>query len=208
MDDCLFCNEFDLGSFVVQNQNYGSRILSESDNFLVFPALGQIVEGYLLLASKKHHIGIGQVPEILYPELESVLSKVRRVLLEAYASPLFFEHGPTSNIKKGGCCLVHAHIHAVPVQVDLLLALSKHFKYEKIKSLKALKEQFNKGVPYYFYESNIGERYLFEVPEIVPSQYIRRVIAAEIGKPERWDWRNYYGIEELLNTRGRLKNKF
>ena len=151
MDDCLFCNEFDLGSFVVQNQNYGSRILSESDNFFVFPALGQIVEGYLLLASKKHHIGIGQVPEILYPELESVLSKVRRVLLEAYASPLFFEHGPTSDTKKGGCCLVHAHIHAVPVQVDLLLALSKHFKYEKIKSLKALKEQFNKGVPYYFY---------------------------------------------------------
>ena len=73
----------------------------------------------------------------------------------------------------------------------------------------SLKQQFNKGVPYYFYESSSGKRYLFQVPDIVPSQYIRKIIAAKIGKPERWDWRVCLGIDEMIpKVIATLKEKF
>ncbi len=121
---------------------------------------------------------------------------------------MFFEHGATSERKKGGCCITHAHLHAVPVQVDVFSELAKHFDYQKIETFDQLKKQFDKGVPYFFYESNSGGRYLFEVPEIVPSQYIRQIIAAKIEKPERWDWRTCLGIDELLRTIEKLKDKF
>lgn len=208
MNQCPYCDEFEKGFFETQNQNYGNRILFESDNFVVFPSLGQIVEGYLLIASKKHYIGMGQIPKELYTELDSVCQKVRQVLLDTYGTPLFFEHGSTSERKKGGCCITHAHIHAIPVQIDVLPELAKHFKYKKIKTFNSLKEQFDKGVSYFFYESNSAERYLFEVPDIVPSQYIRQIISTKIGKPERWDWRTCFGISELLRTIDSLKDKF
>lgn len=208
MISCPYCDALEKGFFEVQNQNYGNRILFESDNFVVFPSLGQIVEGYLLITSKKHYIGIGNVPSGQYPELDSICQRVRRVLTDAYETPLFFEHGSISQTRKGGCCIDHAHIHAVPVKVDILQELAKHFGYHQIENFDALKNQFKKGVPYFFYESNFGERYLFEVPEIVPSQYIQQVIAQKIRKPERWDWRMYFGIDELLGTIDKLKDKF
>jgi len=205
MIQCQFCDEFEKGFLEFQDINFGNRILVESDNFAVFPSLGQIVEGYLLIASKEHHIGIGNVPQEQYRELDSVCQGVRRMLSDSYGSPLFFEHGSASERKKGGCCITHAHIHAVPVQCDILPELGSYFSYSEIESFDPLKEQFDKGVPYFFYESNAGKRYLFEIPDIVPSQYIRQVIALKIGKPERWDWRTCPGIDELLHTVELLK---
>jgi len=204
MHECPYCNEIGFS----EDQNRKIHILYESDNFIVFPSFGQIVEGYLLIASKKHYIGMGQVPQELYTELHSVCARVRQVLSDSYGTPLFFEHGSTSERKKGGCCITHAHIHAVPVQIDILPELSQHFNYRKIAAFDSLKEQFDTGVPYFFYESNAGERYLFEVPEIVPSQYIRQVIAVKIGKPDRWDWRTYLGNDEINRTIKKLENSF
>lgn len=205
MYQCPYCDEFKKNSFEFQDKNYGSRVLFESENFVVFPSLGQIVEGYLLIASKKHYIGIGEVPKEQYQELEKIQEKVKKVLIENYKTPLFFEHGSISEGKKGGCCIIHAHIHAVPVKMDLLPELQKHFPCKKIKTFDSLKNQFEAKIPYFFYESNFQDRYLFEVPQIVPSQYIRQIIATKIGKPERWDWKTYYGIDELLKTVEKLK---
>lgn len=202
MTNCPYCDEFEKGS------KYGNKILYESNNFVVFPSLGQIVEGYLLIAPKKHLIATGEIPTELYPELNSVYQKVKKVLSDVYESPLFFEHGPISQNKRGGCCIEHAHFHAVPVKVDILEDLAKHFKYKGIKTFSGIRKQFKKGVPYFYYESNLGKRYLFEIPEIVPSQYIRKIIAYKIGKPERWDWRICLGLDELSKTIKKLKDKF
>ncbi|MDO9399153.1 MAG: hypothetical protein Q7T79_00480 [bacterium] len=204
MNSCPYCEEFKDGF----SSEYGNRILYESKNFVVFPSLGQIVEGYLLIASKKHYIAIGEIPSKFYFELNAVCQKVRKILSENYESPLFFEHGPISSIKKGGCCIEHAHFHAVPVKIDILEDLSKNFKYKNIKSFDSLKKQFRKEIPCFYYESNFGEKYLFEIQEVVPSQYIRRLIAYKIGKHERWDWRACMGLDELKRTISKLKNKF
>lgn len=207
-EECPYCSEFKRGSLKYNNKDYGNRILFSSDNFSVFPSIGQIIEGYLLIASKEHYTGIGQVPSKSYGELESVCKKVREVLAEVYGPALFFEHGSISEMEKGGCCITHAHLHAVPLRADILSDLSKCFLPKKIDSFDGLKEQFNSGIPYFFYESNSGDKYLFDINEIVPSQYIRQILSVKIGKPERWDWRVCPGIEELIRTRDSLKDKF
>jgi diadenosine tetraphosphate (Ap4A) HIT family hydrolase len=169
MESCPYCYEIKRGFFEFKNKNYGNRILFESDNFIVFPSLGQIVEGYLLIASKKHYVSIGQIPEELYQELEFVCNKVKEILSENYTVPILFEHGALSEYKKGGGCITHAHIHAVPIRINILFDLTKYFKFKKIKDFEDIKEQFNKNIPYLFYESNFAERYLFEVAETIPS---------------------------------------
>jgi len=208
MNDCQYCEEFERGYLDLNGKSLGNRILLETDNFVVFPTLGQIVEGYLLIAPKKHYLAIGEIPRANYKELEEVQGKVKTILSETYGSPLFFEHGATSRKKRGGCCIEHAHIHAVPVQVEILGDLSKVFGHKKIRDYNGLKTKFEREEPYFFLEDNFGRKYSFDIPDVVPSQYIRRIISEKIGKQERWDWRSQPGLEELENTLRKLKGKF
>ncbi len=195
---CKLCKEF-------TDKN---NILYETKNLFVVPSVGQIVEGYLLICSKQHYIGFGDLPEKIFPELERVQKLVRRILSKNYDVPIFFEHGPVSIVKKGGCCVEHAHFHAVPANIDILKELSKHFRPEIIDSLLALKTQFKSGNPYFFYENPTGQRYIFSITEIIPSQYIRKIIAAKLGMRDKWDWKKYPEIEKFSKTIQRLKNDF
>ena len=53
--------------------------------------------------------------------------------------------------------------------------------------------------PYLFLQTNEGRRFVYDAG-IVPSQYVRRIVTAELGMPERWHWREYLGLEELKRT--------
>jgi len=196
---CNPCSEFE----------HKKNILYETDNLFVIPSIGQItIEGYLLICSKKHYIAIGEFPENFFPELQSLQKKVRKVLSENYDIPIFFEHGPISPSKRGGSSVEHAHLHAVPINIDILDDLSKVFQPRSIDSFVSLKQQFQTGAPYLFYENPAGHKYVFSVPEVIPSQYIRWTIAVKIGATDRWDWKQWPGIEEFNKTLEKLKNKF
>lgn len=206
MEGCAFCNDLHRGESA--QESIANRILHETENFLVFPSLGQIVEGYLLIASKAHYISIGAMPSGLYDEFDGMKEKVKKVLTENYSVPLFFEHGAASKYKRAGCCIEHMHLHAVPVQMNITDFLAEHFEHIRINSYESLKEAYKKEISYLYVEDNDGERHLFPVREAVPSQYIRKVIASRLGMPERWDWRVYQGMEEIKNTLKKLNGKF
>ena len=44
--DCVFCN--------IDNSKVKNTIIDESDNFFVLPSIGSLVDGYLLIVSKRH----------------------------------------------------------------------------------------------------------------------------------------------------------
>ncbi|MFA6215443.1 MAG: hypothetical protein WC768_02655 [Patescibacteria group bacterium] len=207
-NSCPYCQEFEDGFLRVKDENLGRRILLETPNFVVFPTLGCFIEGYLLIASKFHYIGIGQIPSNLHQELEEVQQKVSNVLLENYGiAPVFFEHGPASCGNKGGGCIVHAHLHALPVEVDLLQDISSLFECQPVTGFGAMQQLYAEGTPYLFWQNADGKRFVFKLSrtDFLPSQFIRRIIAEKLGLPERWDWRSYLGLTELQNTIQTLK---
>ncbi len=206
MESCEFCNEFTRGYLDIGGIK--NRILYETDNFMVFPALGQIVEGYLLIVPKEHYLNMGSLPIEMYSELESIKEKVQNILQEVYEMPVIFEHGPVSSTRRGGCCIDHAHFHVVPVNVDIIQELSRSFSYRTITSLIELKQQFESGTPYFFVEDQQKNKYVFDIIRRVPSQYIRKIIASKIGKLEIYDWGAYFGIEEMKRTIKKLKRLF
>jgi len=207
MRRCPFCdaveNDGDIGNTFAFHAHLGdkvsTRILRETENFVIFPSIGQIVEGYLLIMPKDHYLSTAHLPDAWYDELEHLCEETRQVLSSAYCPPIFFEHGPMSFQQTGGCCVDHAHIHAVPVSLNLAQELRKHFTERRITNLNELKNQFVRGVAYLFFEDAKGNRYVYDAP-LVPSQYLRQLVASKIGLPERQDWRMYPGEEEMLNT--------
>ncbi len=209
MEICPYCEEFERGSLRIGDFHFGDRMLYLSPNFVVFPTVGQIVEGYLLIASRVHYLGVGQVPNTLYAELEEVKGLVKNVLIAEYGpSVVFFEHGPASEVRKGGCCIEHAHLHCVPVEVDILKELSANFTLQRIDNFLPLKQLFANGIPYLYWENAQGQRFVFAVAEVIPPQYIRQIIASKIGKIDRWDWRTCPGWEEMRKTIATLKPHF
>lgn len=196
--DCRLCREYQTKE----------NVIFESDNFFVVPSIGQIVEGYLLICSKQHFISVSQFPQKLLPEFEEIKSKVRDILTKYYIAPIFFEHGPTAVNKKGGCCVEHAHLHAVPVNVDILVDLLKNFQAKKIEDFSPLVQQLEKNIPYFYYENQAGGKYLFELSDPVSSQYLRQLVAVKINQKDKWDWMQYPGWEEFKRVIEKLKTKF
>jgi len=210
MSDCVYCEELKRKSLEFKNENHGNRILFENENFIVFPSVGQFVGGYLLIAPKQHCTGIGGIPSERYIELEQIKRKVREVLTKHYQKPIFFEHGCVEERKRAGCCVDHAHLHCVPVPegIDLLKDITKHFAKKEIQNYSELKKQFKKKIPYLFYENQDGKKYLFELQEPIPSQWLRQILAVKLGISEKWDWRQYPELETLGQTVKRLNGKF
>src|SRR3989338_10498751 len=134
MAECPYCEEFKSGRLEWGGSKVDGTILYESKNFNVFPTLGQIVDCYLLIATKDHFIGIGEIQTGWHRELNDVGKKVRDVLKHEYGQgPLFFEHGPAfadgkNGVIGGGGCIDHAYLHAVPTGADVKPDLDQRFR--------------------------------------------------------------------------------
>jgi len=184
MRNCEFCSEIQTGFLKIGESEFGRRILNESDNFIVLPCLGQFIEGYLLIISKKHYQSMSQIPHALFSELDEVLERVKRVLQSNYGKSFFFEHGDVCNEKKAGSCIDHAHIHVIPVKSNILEYLSYSFSHQEITALTEIKNQYRKKAPYFFLQQHNDKRYVFKIKQQVPSQFIRRIITLEMGIPD------------------------
>ena len=188
-DHCDFCLEATTGYLEGLNILPRKRIIHETENFIVFPTLGPLVQGHLLIASKEHFIGIAGLAESLYDEFETVQEWTRKKLAEKYQAPIFFEHGDITEARGSGSCVSHTHLHAVPIGVDITCDLERKFDKKEIKKYVELKQNQRAYMPYMFVQTRDGTRYVFDVPDVVPSQYARQIVAIKIGKPERWNWR-------------------
>ena len=208
LDSCVFCqsrhetfaNTPEFKRLV--GDKIDSRILFETENFVVFPTVGQIVEGYLLIMPKTHVSAISNLDSKLLDELEYVYSQVRSILKEHYAEPIFFEHGVCrSEYQFNGCCVDHAHIHAVPAHVNISDNLKKEYKYTKINNVSDLGKY--DGTNYLYIDDISGDKLILEANEI-PSQLIRYLIADALNTPEKGDWSLYTGKDEMINTINKL----
>lgn len=199
----------------------GKNVLYETDNFFLVPTIGQIgIEGYLLLCSKEHYEGVGGMPEKYQTELEQTLKKTRDVLSKNYNSDvLIFEHGPRVSCYRGGGCLDHSHFHVLPISENLMeplvlnlldgLQVKDYYKLERTKGFDRLREIYQgQEASYLFVETANLERYTTEVNFLIPSQFLRQIIAVILGRTDKWDWREKPDIETFDKTISDLKGRF
>ncbi len=111
MVECTFCdliNGKDRG-------DYYNRILYENNSFIVVPALGAIVEGYLLVISKRHIGSMCYLNENEKTDYIQILNVMREVMKGIYNTyPIIFEHGTAHNeVHTSASSIDHAHAHIV-----------------------------------------------------------------------------------------------
>jgi len=197
-DFCTFCEE-DM-----------DKVIYRTENFTVWLALGPIVEGYCLIIPNKHYNCIGALPESLHLEFFKLKSIVRSILEETYGSCIFYEHGRAGvcSVQPGEQLCYHAHLHAVPLNKDLLQDFDKDLLSIKLEVSNDIFELYRKGGHYLFYEDTQKNEYIFYVSRPIPRQYLRVLAANSIGKIELSSWNDFPRIEILESGRQRLIPKF
>ena len=208
--DCPFCAEFEADGLSVFAQMMGdrlaNRIVYEDEHFVVMPPLGQFIEGGLLLLTRQHILSLARLPPGLFERLEALLKAISRAVVERWGlPPLVFEHGPAPQRGKGLCCVDHAHFNIFPARllVHPHLAGRMHIRLGPLSELTRLRRaEFG----YLFAQENDGARHAYDAQD-VPTQLVRRIISAELGLPERWHWRDYPGLDELIATCKALKGQ-
>lgn len=214
---CTFCNEFSgKGAynfrFLFTPDEFPSRILYRSGQFVVLPGLGPLGQAYLLILPEKPYSAIASLPTDLLKEFLLVKDLVFRVLTEHLGQPIAFEHGPSfvSGIN-AGCCVEHAHLHVCVTEVDIfedIQADAQNGKFgfanaapREIKNLSALKDWTDNGMAYIYYQRQNGEQWGFPVNAPLESQYLRRKLALRLGMSDpAWDWLLYPNKEQVRAT--------
>jgi diadenosine tetraphosphate (Ap4A) HIT family hydrolase len=208
---CDFCDELSGGTNNAFASTYSPGVACRSvlltSSFRVFPTLGQIAEGHLLIVPSAHHGALGDLPLDPINELEYVVARVREALAATYGTRcVFFEHG-TRGDRAGGCGVYHAHLHAVPMRerqdpIDDLKAAHGLSEISDCRDLKRIDPRRS----YLYYEATDLKRYIACV-DYLPSQYMRKIVSEAIGR-SIWDWRLTGREREFESALARLSAYF
>ena len=184
---CLFCELAD--SHQQRHSMPEDHALAVSDNFYAKPALGQFVEGYMLIITKRHYRTLSEISSNDFTELDRFQDRLSKILMQLYHSPILaFEHGCTNAQRRAGSCIDHAHMHLLPFRNDISGYLKSRFSFKVLRSTAELGPCSSRGVSYLYYEWGKGEKLVFEVDVNIPGQYLRRVVCEQLGQPDVWDW--------------------
>jgi diadenosine tetraphosphate (Ap4A) HIT family hydrolase len=200
MENCPFCHELQSGrlpDFI--DADIDSRILHETDRFVVIPDISPLVRGHVMIVPKAHILCFGALDAAARDEFSAIVHATREILREHYGPSVLLEHG-TSPLEPVADHVTHAHMHVVPAAIDIRDSLV-NFNVTAIASLSDLSDWAARDEEYIYFESSAGERIVADRIVGIKRLFFRREIAKQIGLADPlWDWRRHILTENLRST--------
>jgi len=214
--NCCICGQIagdpsnDLLASISQEKTYRRRTVFETENFAVFPSVGPLVPGHVILCPKSHVRSMAALPALLDSEFDTVWESLSGLLTDTYGMPVhFFEHGMSHNVGSRILCTVdHAHLHAVPTQVSITTTIKKYPQVSVQDGISGLRKAVGTN-EYVFYAGPDGDRIaILSEHRALPSQFLRQAFAEALGNSADWNWREHLKPEETLRTLQVLTSNF
>lgn len=141
-------------------------------------SLGPIVEGYMLIITKKHIPSFQSLSEHLIAEFLAIKRVVKKILNEEYGGCIFFEHNlsSTSITKRDTPHDYHAHLHCVPTDVDLLEDIGEVLTPIHVDNWYSLGDHTRRFSESIYYENNRGDMYIFSANKHLRKQFLRYLL--------------------------------
>ena len=203
--ECKFCNivkknillndEIKLTRTPIYN-----TIICETESFLVMPDLGSIIEGYLLIITKKHLNSMAELDMEQLHELDILINILSKLAKKIYGTePVLFEHGspPSEVVVNAQSSICHAHMHLVPMKFVNSDKIRKEAGMYLFNGISCLNEF--RGTSYVYYKTQKKKDYI-TVNQNLPRQYMRRKLAIEANISEKWNWREYPFMGNIEKT--------
>lgn len=202
--NCKYCDGL-LNSHKNELSSPWNEILYETDNFVVAPTLGSLVEGWLLVISKKHFVSMGEMPEDLIIEMLNLVHFLKESLFGSFNNFTIFEHGPFVEGLSIGCGIDHAHMHLVPLDFSLVEKTRNNSLFNgsfwiNTDAFETAKSFYNQKKSYIYICEPNGKS-VFCLPQDIPCQSLRRIIASELGISSKYDYKKYAFEENAVRTK-------
>lgn len=187
---CALCRAVGGGSSEVRRV-YDTH-LACSESFVVLPAVGPIVAGHVMVVSRTHAPNLAAMgPRVIAEYNDFVQSISHR---PGFSELLEGEHGASAD-STGGACITHCHVNLIPGFANLIHNLQLDLpRFDLDCELRNLSVD---SAPYILLRAD--KRVLSFRAESVPSQLIRRVLFAKIGRQD-WDWAAYPNLNVVNQT--------
>ena len=192
---CPFCS--------MDKSKLENTILDETQNFYVIPALGSLVEGYILIISKRHINSMSELTIEEMSEYEILINKYRKILKSIYTKyPIVFEHGsPNTENEIRANSILHAHTHIVNHHYKNEEHLIKKMNFKRISKIADMNSSKN----YIFYIDSNNKIYITNMFKPI-SQIMRIEIANDLKKPYEYDWHQCRFVKNINFTINKIKN--
>ncbi|MDD5237293.1 MAG: LOG family protein, partial [Candidatus Omnitrophica bacterium] len=177
--------------------NRSGLFLGETTNFRIVLDPHPLAQGHTLIFPKTHDLSMSTLSEGKLSELGLLQYCLRGALEEVSRSDvIFFEHGSVNKdaerVRAGGNSLVHAHLHGIPVPkgFDVLEKIKNNPNYviRQIDGFSDLRAQYRNDKTYLFYENAKEQKFIIEINQ-APSQFLRILIANELGNKDVGNWK-------------------
>jgi len=190
-------------------QECWDKVIYETKNFVVTPTVGALIEGWVLIISKRHVTAMGALTKDELYELKELTIKIKNLVVSTYGAAVVFEHGPACEGTTFGCGIDHAHFHVVPLQIPLAQLIEEELRstnmWEIIADIRELLGIHRRKASYLYILENGENQGRVACLDEVPSQFMRRVIASFLGIPHLYDYRKYKFHENAMATLCRLQ---
>ena len=200
IDQCDFCQI--LKHEESHKNKIYNKIIHETKNFIVIPAKGHFVSGYLLIIPKKHVYSISEFisNRNIYNEYKNLITKVRNLIQDKFGKTIEFEHGSTYGNSFAGNTIDHAHMHILPFESSELIysIINDYKKVERINSIEELQNIHNP----YLYIHQKGKHYISEITDELEGQYLRKHVYRSLFNvdDDGWNWKTHTHQDKLEIT--------
>ena len=192
---CIFC---DMDHSKIEN-----TIIEEKDYFYILPTLGSLVDGYILIVTKRHINSMSELNENELIEYKNIIDKYQNLFKKIYnKTPIVFEHGtPNQNSEMKANSVTHAHTHIVNINFSNEKEILEKYNFKEINDFK----EINKNMNYIKYISNDKIYITYNFPSV--SQLMRILIAEELNYKDKFDWKKERFDENIISTIERIKGE-
>ena len=187
--NCIFCN--------LEKNKIENTILDAKNHFYLLPTVGSLVDGYILVVSKRHINSMSELTKNEMDEYNFIIEKYRNIFRDIYGKyPIVFEHGsPVSDNSIRANSVIHAHSHIVNHAYLDEPKIIKRLNFKPIQRIEDIKSNEN----YIMYINNNNFKYVTYNFEPI-SQLMRKLIAKDLKYEDKFDWKKEKFMDNIIKT--------
>jgi ATP adenylyltransferase len=179
-----------------------NRLVAETRSFAAVPSLGSLVPGWLLVVPKRPMLNLAYLERSEREELRGLIAALAERLRVFDGEVYAFEHGSSAFGSISGCGVDQAHLHIVPLTINLPKAavLQRAIRWEHRSCIATEGFVDERDAEYLALYNMSSLEALIGYPERPTSQWFRKLIATEIGCSDQWDYRQHKGEKCISDT--------
>lgn len=177
-----------------------SELIRETaDGLKALASYGAFVPGWTIIVPPEHVPSTARLGVDARLVFDSFRAEVGRLIEDRIGRYVMFEHGAADFSRPAGCGVDHAHVHLVPLEIDLREAIADLCDKELELDWRPILDwpEPEHGNDYIWVSDRTGSWISYTTRQ--PSQVVRRAIARVLGVSQ-WDWKADLRLDNVRET--------